>query len=107
MFVSTNRVLVIEAVKNAEGRTERLRIKNGDVFYTAFMSKKMPNLPDSIGAGSQVTISGFIKFKEHPKYGPTWSITATAVIELTTQSPSNASITTEPGEPADEAPKKK
>jgi len=33
MFVTTNRVLVIEAVKNAEGRTERLRLKNGDEFY--------------------------------------------------------------------------
>jgi len=85
MFVSTNRVLVIEVVKDETGACKRLRLKNGDVFYTAFPSKKLGPLPETIGEGSQVSISGFIKVKETEKYGTQYSITATQIIELTTQ----------------------
>lgn len=89
MFVSTNRVLVIEVVKDELGACKRLRLKNGDVFYTAFPSKKLGPLPETIGEGSQVSISGFIKVKETEKYGTQYSITATQIVELTTQTASS------------------
>jgi len=104
MFVSCNRVLVIDAHKNAEGRTDRLRIKNGETFFTAFLSKKMPPLPDSIKEGTQITISGFIKSAVSEKYGLQYSLTATAVVELNPDSGRAKSTTTEPGEPISEAP---
>lgn len=77
MFVTIPRGLVIERVEN-----KRLRIKNGDAFFTGFLSKKLPPLPDSVTEGSQVSVSGFIKATLHEKYGLQYSMTITAVIEL-------------------------
>lgn len=107
MFVTTNRVLCIEAHENADGVIDRLRIKNGNEFFTAFLSKKLPPLPKSIKAGSQLDLSGFIKVKTTEKYGTQFSMTATSVVERDYDNPSKAkSTTTEPGEPVSEAPKK-
>lgn len=92
MFVTCNRVLVIDRKDN------RLRIKNGDVFFTAFLSKKMPALPDSVKEGSQVTISGFVKSSVSEKYGLQYSMTATAVIELDHTSNRTKSATVEEDE---------
>lgn len=105
MFVSVNRVLVID---RPEGKN-RLRIKNGDVFFTAFLSKKMPPLPESVQEGSQIDISGFIKATFSEKYGMQYSLTATAVVELNPDrnNPVPESTTTEPGEPIKTAPAKK
>jgi hypothetical protein len=100
MFVTVNRVLVIDRKEN------RLRIKNGEVFFTAFMSKKMPPLPDSVKEGSQITVSGFIKSSVSEKYGLQYSLTATAVVELNPDSNRAKSTTTEPGEPISTAPEK-
>lgn len=105
MFVTLNRVLVIDAVEK-DGKIARLRIKNGDVFFTAFLSKKMPALPASIKEGSQVSLSGYIKANFTEKYGMQYSLTATAVIELG-ESGKARSTTTEPGEPVSEEPSKK
>lgn len=108
MFVTTNRVLCIEAHKNADGVTDRLRIKNGNEFFTAFLSKKLPPLPESIKDGSQLDLSGFIKAKSSEKYGMQFTMTATSVIERDYDNPARAkSTTTEPGEPVSEAPGKK
>lgn len=93
MFVTCNRVLVIERKEN------RLRIKNGTVFFTAFLSKKMPPLPDSVKEGSQISISGFIKSTLSEKYGLQYSMTATAVIELDHTSNRVKSETVEAPEP--------
>lgn len=98
MFVSTNRVLVIEVVRAEDGTVKRLRLKNGDTFYTAFPSKKLGPLPESIGEGSQVSVSGFIKVKETEKYGTQYSITATQIVAITTQT--TAHVETEPGSDA-------
>lgn len=99
MFVTCNRVLVIDRKDN------RLRIKNGEVFFTAFLSKKMPTLPDSVKEGSQISISGFVKSTVSEKYGLQYSLTATAVVELS-ESGRTKSMTTEPGEPVDAPPAK-
>lgn len=99
MFVTINRVLVIDR------KDKRLRIKNGDVFFTAFMSKKLAELPDSIKEGSQISVSGFIKASVSEKYGLQYSLTATSVIELS-ESNKHKSVTTEPGEPVDTPPGK-
>jgi len=101
MFVTCNRVLVIERKDN------RLRIKNGDAFFTGFLSKKLPPLPDSIKEGSQVSLSGFVKASVSEKYGMQYSMTVTAVVELNPDSGRAKSTTTEPGEPITEPPAKK
>lgn len=93
MFVTVNRVLVIDV------KEKRLRIKNGDTFFTAFLSKKMGPLPESIKEGSQVTISGFIKASVSEKYGMQYSMTATAVVELDHNSGRAKSTTTEGDKP--------
>lgn len=94
MFVTCNRVLVIEAVEK-DGKIVRLRIKNGDTFFTAFLSKKMPPLPASIKEGSQVTLGGFIKATLSEKYGMQYAMTATSVVELDHTSGRAKSATTE------------
>lgn len=81
MFVTCNRVLVIDAHTKDEV-IDRLRIKNGDAFFTVFLSKKMPPLPATIKEGSQVSVSGFIKASLSEKYGMQYSMTATSVVEL-------------------------
>lgn len=105
MFVTTNRVLCIEAVEK-DGVIVRLRIKNGQEFFTAFLSKKLPPLPNSVKAGSQLDLSGFIKAKEYQ--GKTqFTMTATSVVERDYDNPNKAkSTTTEDGQPVNEAPKK-
>jgi len=83
MFVTCNRVLVIGVTEDKDGKITRLRIKNGDVFFTAFISKKMPPLDKKlVTEGSQVAVSGFIKSTFNEKYGQQYSVTATAVVIL-------------------------
>lgn len=107
MFITTHRVLCIDVTKDDDGRIIRMRIKNGTEFFTAFVSKKLPNLPDSIREGSQLDISGFIKAKFTEKYGMQFSLTATAVVELgESAGMKSKSVTTEPGAPVAESPKK-
>lgn len=81
MFVTCNRVLVIEVVRKDE-KVQRIRVKNGDAFFTAFPSKKMPPLPDTIKEGAQITLGGFIKAQFNEKYGMQYSMTATQIVEL-------------------------
>jgi len=78
MFVTCNRILVIDVVRDKN----RLRFKNGDSFFTGFLSKKMPPLPESIKEGSQVSVSGFIKAAFTEKYGMQYSMTVTSILEL-------------------------
>lgn len=106
MFITCNRVLVIDVVKK-DDKISRIRIKNGETFFTAFPSKKLPPLPDSIKEGSQVTLSGFIKANLSEKYGMQYTVTATAIVELNPDSGRAKSTTTEPGEPVSEEPVKK
>lgn len=107
MFVTCNRVLVIGVTTDENGVAKRLRIKNGEAFFTAFLSKKLPPLPASIKEGSQIDLSGFIKATFSEKYGMQFSITATAVVERNPETGKAKSTTTEPGEPINEAPTKK
>lgn len=106
MFVTCNRVLVIDAVQK-DDKIVRLRIKNGDTFFTAFLSKKLPPLPATIKEGSQISISDFIKAQATEKYGMQLSMTATAVVEINPDNGKAKSTTTEDGEPIDTAPAKK
>lgn len=105
MFVSLPRVLAIDVHKNADEKIDRIRIKNGDVFLTAFLSKKMPPLPDTIHEGSQLMVNGFIKQTESEKYGKQFSMTATSIVELG-ESNKPVSTTTEPGQPVMAPPSK-
>lgn len=100
MFVTCNRVLVI-GVTTKDEKITRLRIKNGDTFFTVFLSKKMPPLPDSIKEGSQVTLGGFIKAAFSEKYGMQYTLTATSVVELAHDSNRAKSATVEADEKAD------
>jgi len=106
MFVTCSRVLVIDRVEK-DGKAVRLRIKNGEVFFTAFLSKKMPDLPASVKEGSQVALSGFVKATITEKYGMQYSMTVTAVVELGEPGLKSKSTTTEDGAPVAEAPAKK
>lgn len=106
MFVTCNRVLVIDAVTK-DDKIVRLRIKNGDTFFTAFLSKKLPPLPLTIKEGSQIDLSGFVKASFSEKYGMQYSLTATAVVERNADTGKAKSTTTEDGEPINEAPTKK
>lgn len=63
----------------------------------------MPALPASVKEGSQISISGFVKSTVSEKYGLQYSLTATAIIELS-ETGRSKTITTEPGEPVDLPP---
>lgn len=96
MFVTCNRILVIDVVRDKN----RLRFKNGDAFFTGFLSKKMPTLPESIKEGSQVTVGGFVKASMSEKYGLQYSMTITSIVELDHASNRIKSTTVE-DDPAD------
>lgn len=103
MFVTVPRVLVID---RPEGKN-RIRIKNGDTFFTAFFSKKLPPIPESVKEGSQVDLSGFIKATFSEKYGMQYSLTVTALVERNHDTGKAKNTITEPGEPVSEAPANK
>lgn len=106
MFVTTNRVLVISRVNDDEGKTKRLRVKNGETFFTIFPSKKLPPLPDTLGEGSQIDASGFVKCTQSEKYGLQWTMTATAIVERVKDTGKVVSTTTIDGEPINTPPAK-
>lgn len=102
MFVTCQRILVIDVVRDKN----RLRFKNGDAFFTGFLSKKMPPLPESIKEGSQVTVGGFIKAQFTEKYGTQYSMTVTSIVELDHAS-NRVKSTTAEADPENDQPEAK